>query len=94
MDCGLREFARRTGLSPSYLSDFLNGHRGLAVRTALVLEAATNWPAGMWLRAQREYDAARLVERHELQESSARARMRKRLEEVRACFGTAAEPRR
>ena len=50
-----RELARRTGLSEKHISHLVNGDVLLTARTALLLEAALNVPAGFWLRLEATY---------------------------------------
>ena len=50
-----RELARITGLSQKHISHLVNGDVLLTARTALLLEAALNVPAGFWLRLEAVY---------------------------------------
>ena len=47
-----QQFAKTIGVAPSYLSDIVNGRRGVSPEMALRFEAALAMPARFWLNAQ------------------------------------------
>jgi addiction module HigA family antidote len=49
-------FAEAIGISKAYLSDIVNGRRGISADMAMRFEAALGMEASFWLRAQAELD--------------------------------------
>jgi len=49
-------FADEIGISKAYLSDVVNGRRGVSAEMAMRFEAALGMEASFWLRAQAEVD--------------------------------------
>ena len=56
MKISQKAFALRIGISPTYLSDILNGKRGISAEMALKFEAALGISAEFWLRKQARWD--------------------------------------
>ena len=52
-------FAEAIGVSKAYLSDIVNGRRGVSADMAIRFEAALGMDAGFWLRAQADVDLYR-----------------------------------
>jgi addiction module HigA family antidote len=50
--------AERMGISPSYLSDVVRGHRSISALYALRLETLTGISADFWAGLQAQYDVA------------------------------------
>jgi addiction module HigA family antidote len=51
-----RSFAESVGISPSIISEVLNGKRPVTTEYALLFEAALGIDADIWLNIQAEYD--------------------------------------
>ena len=56
------EFADRLGVTQPFVSQIVNGHKGIGPWTALKLEAAGAGPAQFWLNLQLHYDLHRVRE--------------------------------
>lgn len=52
LDITQRDFAKAIGVSPAYVSDIVNGRRGVSSEMALRFEVALKMPARFWLNAQ------------------------------------------
>lgn len=50
------DFAKEIGISKAYLSDIVNGRRGVSAEMAMRFEAALDMPALFWLHGQAEVD--------------------------------------
>lgn len=48
--------AKQIGISPSLLNEVINGKRAVNTELALLLEAALDIPAELWLNLQSEYN--------------------------------------
>ena len=53
-----RDLARRTGLTPSTISEICNQKAPISPDTALELEKVFQRPAHLWLNLQRQFDEA------------------------------------
>ena len=51
-----RQFAESVGLSPSIISEVLNGKRAVTTEYALLFEAALGIDADIWLHTQADYN--------------------------------------
>jgi addiction module HigA family antidote len=51
-----KTFAAEIGISPSLLSEMLNGKRAVSIESALLFEAALNIDADIWIRLQADYN--------------------------------------
>lgn len=60
-----KKFAAMTGITPSVLSETINGKRPVSTSVALALEKGLDIPAEMWLNLQTQYDidCANIAER-------------------------------
>ena len=50
------KFAEQIGVKPSMLNEIIKGKRGVNTEMALLLEAALDIPAYLWLNLQNEYN--------------------------------------
>lgn len=51
-----KELSRRTGIPYTALNEVLNGKRAITTEYALLIEAALGIEAGIWIKAQVDYD--------------------------------------
>ncbi len=51
-----KKFAAQTGISYTVLNEVLNGKRPVSIEYALLFEAALGIEAGIWIKAQADYD--------------------------------------
>ncbi len=58
--CGIsqKKLAAQTGISYTVLNEVLNGKRSVSTQYALLFEAALGIEAGIWIKAQADYDMA------------------------------------